>query len=305
MNQGSGIRDQGSGIRDQGVRDALALFGSSSPSYLILQSLDLANPYLEALPERLAGFVPQVEALKARLRAAGWTVVGDEPLKLTLNLRPVGTSIACPLALRDPSGPALAAALEQAGIYCEFFDADYLVCMLTPENTPEDLRRLEAALLDGNVLADGQMRTKMVQTEAGSSEPMAVMEYVYNDADGSFSFSGTGGSSSFGFNDMTMTNAEFPDLTGSLLDGMTLREVPTEDGVHMEFSMDMGKILAGNAYPMEGTMSYSIDLSPKTGSVQALSKEPTQLLELDQMSLGMLVMRIYNKISGGNAFNFN
>ena len=157
--QGSGIMNQGSGIRNQGVRDALALFGSSSPSYLILQSLDLANPYLETLPERLAGFVPQVEALKARLRAAGWTVVGDEPLKLTLNLRPVGTSIACPLASRDPSGPALAAALEQAGIYCEFFDADYLVCMLTPENTPEDLRRLEAALLDENVLADGQMRT--------------------------------------------------------------------------------------------------------------------------------------------------
>lgn len=154
-------------------------------------------------------------------------------------------------------------------------------------------------------VADGQMRTKMVQTEAGSSEPTAVMEYVYNDADGSFSFSGTGGSSSFGFNDMTMTNAEFPNLTGSLLEGVTLREVPTEDGVHMEFSMDMGKILADYAYPVEGTMSYSIDYSPKTGSVQALSKEPTQLLELDQMSLGMLVMRIYNKISGGNAFNFN
>lgn len=154
-------------------------------------------------------------------------------------------------------------------------------------------------------VADGQMRTKMVQTEAGSSEPMAVMEYVYNDADGSLSFSGTGGSSSFGFNDMTMTNDEFPDLTESLLEGMTIREVPTEDGVHMEFSMDMGKILSDYAYPMEGTMSYSIDFSPKTGSVQALSKEPTQLLELDQMSLGMLVMRIYNKISGGNAFNFN
>ena len=154
-------------------------------------------------------------------------------------------------------------------------------------------------------VADGQMRTKMVQTEAGSSEPMAVMECVYNDADGSLSYSGTGGSSSFGFNDMTMTNDEFPDLTKSLLEGMTIREVPTEDGVHMELSMDLGKILADYAYPVEGAMSYSIDLSPKTGSVQALSKEPTQLLELDQMSLGMLVMRIYNKISGGNAFNFN
>ena len=69
-------------LRAETVRDALALFGSTSPSYLILQSLDLANPYLEKLPERLAGFLPKVEALKSRLRAAGWTVVGDEPSPL-------------------------------------------------------------------------------------------------------------------------------------------------------------------------------------------------------------------------------
>ena len=184
-----GVGQETRPLRYGEIREALALFGSSSPSYLILQSLDLANAYLETLPERLAGFLPKLDALKTRLRAAGWTVVGDEPLKLTLSLAataktsPVNrgggpaawptdkTSPACrgggPAAWpvegfpfpRDPSGPALAAALEQAGIYCEFFDADYLVCMLTPENTPEDLHRLETALLHGNVLADGQMRT--------------------------------------------------------------------------------------------------------------------------------------------------
>ena len=114
------------------VRDALGLFGSTSPSYLILQSLDLANPYLEALPEKLAAFLPKVEALKARLRAAGWRVVGDEPLKLTLCC---GT------------GLALAAALEQEGIFCEFADPDFVVFMLSPNNTDEELERLEAALL--------------------------------------------------------------------------------------------------------------------------------------------------------------
>ena len=73
-------------LRDEDVRDALALFGSTSPSYLILQSLDLANPDLETLPEKLAEFLPKAEALKGRLRAAGWDVVGDEPLKVTLAL---------------------------------------------------------------------------------------------------------------------------------------------------------------------------------------------------------------------------
>ena len=161
------------------LRDALALFGSTSPSYLILQSLDLANPYLEKLPEMLAGFLPQVEALKSRLRAAGWTVVGDEPMKLTLDLRPAGTSIACPPSPRFPTGPALAAALEQAGIYCEFFDADYLVCMLTPENTEEDLHRLETALSGVIAAADGNLRTSdacpcIPLEKAAADEPPAA-----------------------------------------------------------------------------------------------------------------------------------
>ena len=129
------------------VRDALALFGSTSPSYLILQSLDLANPYLEQLPEQLAAFIPKVEALRSRLRAAGWTPVGDEPLKLTLSLRAVGAAIGRqPEAEACPNGLSLAAALEREKIYCEFADPDYIVFMLSPQNTDAELSRLEAAL---------------------------------------------------------------------------------------------------------------------------------------------------------------
>ena len=156
------------------VRDALALFGSSSPSYLILQSLDLANPYLEALPEKLAAFLPRVEALKARLRAAGWRLAGDEPLKLTIcchsqpcpeqSRRGSEESVPSAVGLKGEAGPsaalrsaqddriggglALAAALEGAGIFCEFADPDFVVFMLSPQNTPEELARLERALLD-------------------------------------------------------------------------------------------------------------------------------------------------------------
>ena len=136
------------------VRDALALFGSTSPSYLILQSLDLANPWLEGLPEELAAFLPKVEALKSRLRAAGWRVVGDEPLKLTLH---------------TGDGLALAAALEQKGIFCEFADPDFVVFMLSPQNTDRELGRLEAALLNAGSPAppaDGQWLPLRVLPEA-------------------------------------------------------------------------------------------------------------------------------------------
>ena len=56
------------------AKDALLLFGSTSPSYLILQSLDLLNPILLSFSERLSAFVLQLDALKARLTAAGWTL---------------------------------------------------------------------------------------------------------------------------------------------------------------------------------------------------------------------------------------
>ena len=58
-------------------------------------------------------------------------------------MRPVEGSHPSP---RVSFGASLAAALEQAGIYCEFFDADYLVCMLSPNNTDEELEHLTQAL---------------------------------------------------------------------------------------------------------------------------------------------------------------
>ncbi len=117
------------------AKDALALFGSTSPSYLILQSLDAQNPALLTLPDWLARFVPQLDALKERLRKDGWTLFGNEPLKLTLVPK-----------MKGYTGSQLAALLEQSGIFCEFADPDFLVCMFTPNNGPEDLNRLEREL---------------------------------------------------------------------------------------------------------------------------------------------------------------
>ena len=128
-------RDDGYGFAS-GARAALGLFASTSPSYLILQSLDAVNPLLEGLPERLAAFIPLLDALKARLRERGWALRGEEPLKLTLDPRPYGFT-----------GDALAAMLAARNIVCEFHDPDALVLMLTPENGAAALERIEAALL--------------------------------------------------------------------------------------------------------------------------------------------------------------
>lgn len=117
------------------ARSALSLFGSTSPSYLILQSLDAANPYLSRWPKPLADFAASVASLKGRLREQGYALLGDEPLKLTLAARPYGYT-----------GTALAAMLLEEGVVCEFYDPDFVVMMLTTETGEEGLERLEEAL---------------------------------------------------------------------------------------------------------------------------------------------------------------
>lgn len=118
------------------VRAALSLFGSTSPSYLILQSLDACNLYLadEARP-KLAACVRAVEALKADLAAQGWAVAESEPLKVTLHA-----------SKRGWRGDALADFLRKSGVECEYADPDDLVLMVSPQNSPEDLEKVRAAL---------------------------------------------------------------------------------------------------------------------------------------------------------------
>lgn len=117
------------------VKAALALFGSTSPSYLLLQSLDRANAYLESYPQRLAAFLPKVRDSKERLRQCGYTLCGDEPLKISIAPRLYGYT-----------GDALARTLAKCGIFCEYYDPDTLTAMLTPENADDDLRQFTDAL---------------------------------------------------------------------------------------------------------------------------------------------------------------
>lgn len=122
-------------IRDR-AESAMALFASTSPSYLILQSLDAANRYLaEGYRQKLKDFAASVEAMKFRLRERGFCLMGDEPLKLTVFAKPYGYS-----------GDELAKILGENGLICEFSDPDYVVFMMTPENKPDDLQALEEAL---------------------------------------------------------------------------------------------------------------------------------------------------------------
>ena len=131
------------------------------------------------------------------------------------------------------------------------------------------------------------------------------METVYHDNDGSYSFSGNGDFTTVHVGDTMLTDAEVPDLTESFLDSMSCRMVPTDGGVQIEECFDLGASTGSSVIPLSGNIKLTATLSTGTNSVRPLSKEPTNLLELDQTSLGALVMRIYRKIGGSQAFGSN
>ena len=95
------------------AKSALGLFGSTSPSYLTLASLDLCNRYLaEGYPQRLAEAVERLAELRERLTAAGWRVEPSDPLRVT---------VAAP---RGVTGQELAGQLRRQGVECEYADRD-------------------------------------------------------------------------------------------------------------------------------------------------------------------------------------
>lgn len=120
---------------ENGMR-ALALFASTSPSYLILQSLDRANACLaEEFPQLLRCSVPLWNSVRQKLQALGFPVTGAEPLKLTLLPKAYGYT-----------GTEAADFLETHNIFCEFADPDHLVMMVSPWQTEQDADRLLDAL---------------------------------------------------------------------------------------------------------------------------------------------------------------
>ena len=115
---------------------ALSLFASTSPSYLILRSLDICNAYLDGEYRRaLSECVNRVEALKNALSESGVSLLDTEPLKITVSARDMGYS-----------GTEIAEMLRERGVECEFADGDFTVLMVTPDNTERDLDRVYSAL---------------------------------------------------------------------------------------------------------------------------------------------------------------
>lgn len=117
------------------AKQAMALFGSTSPSYLTLGSLDLCNQYLEnEYREKLADSVEKLQEVRKALMEEGWRVLETDPLKLTI------------CAPKGLTGIELADKLRLHDVECEYADSEYVVFMATPENTRTDFQKVLNAL---------------------------------------------------------------------------------------------------------------------------------------------------------------
>ena len=115
----------------RGGKQALALFGSTSPSYLTLASLDLCNLYLEEkIQEDLQRLLPAISKTKEMLMQKGWEVTGTEPMKITIRC----------------AGIEVADRLRKHNIECEYADRDFLVLMPSAQTAKEDLGWLVEAI---------------------------------------------------------------------------------------------------------------------------------------------------------------
>ena len=117
------------------AKSAMALFGSTSPSYLIMASLDLCNAYLAGdFSTKLHDCVERLDALRRTLTENGWQVEETDPLRVTIN------------APEGATGIELAEKLRNNGVECEYADPEFLVFMATPSNSQKDLDRIAAVL---------------------------------------------------------------------------------------------------------------------------------------------------------------
>jgi arginine/lysine/ornithine decarboxylase len=117
------------------AKENMSIFCSTSPSYMILQSLDLCNKYLsEDFPAELAHTAETIKNIKEEL-SPPYEFCGSEPLKLTIHTASSGLY-----------GTELGDILRRDGIECEYADKYYLVLMLSPRNTAADLEKIKNTL---------------------------------------------------------------------------------------------------------------------------------------------------------------
>lgn len=152
----------------ENARTALSLFASTSPSYLILQSLDLCNTYLATdYKSNLLRAFRKTEDLKDFLTRRGFTLEGNEKLKITI----------FPLSY-GYTGYELSEILKSYNIYCEFYDRNYLVMMFSAQTDDSDFEKIKKAF--SFIEAREALETEFPETENTPRQVLSIRKAIFS-----------------------------------------------------------------------------------------------------------------------------
>lgn len=138
------------------AKELMALFGSSSPSYLILDSLDLCNRHIAEEQEHAQQVFTAVKKLKTALAAAGYDLRKSDLLRITIDACKYGYS-----------GVQLSSLLRKSGVSAELADSRYVVLLFSTGQSLSDFPR---------ILVAAKRIVKRHETE--SKEPVLVLPTV-------------------------------------------------------------------------------------------------------------------------------
>lgn len=114
------------------AKNAMSLFGSTSPSYLIMASLDLCNSYIsEQIDDDIERSMTEIVNLR-KMISEKYTVYDGEPYHLTL---------LC-------NGNDLANQLREKNIECEYCDSNVIVLLFSPSDTPKEIKYAADMLME-------------------------------------------------------------------------------------------------------------------------------------------------------------
>ncbi len=118
------------------AKEAMTIYGTSSPSYLMLCSLDKCNEYIcNDLKEHLNECKKKVEKVTEALAKKGLANASDEPVKITVDFSNI-----------EKNGFDFAEHFRKHNIEFEYADDDFVVLMITGFNSEKDFDRLLNAI---------------------------------------------------------------------------------------------------------------------------------------------------------------
>lgn len=122
-------------IFSERAKEMMSLFGSSSPSYLILNSLDACNRHIALEKEKALNTMEKIRELKASLEKIGFTLRKSDLMRITLDAEKYGYS-----------GVGLSREFAKNNVTCEFADQKYMVMLFSTSQPLTDFPKiLEAA----------------------------------------------------------------------------------------------------------------------------------------------------------------